>query len=184
MDGFSTRADANESGGAVIASSLAGASRGPCGDGSESHPLGRAVFSSRRLHGPAAGRSAAMAAFMAARQMGWWLRDRMWIAAAPVIVVAWAESILGLVQFYSMRGGGLNVGSVTGTYVNRNHFAGLLELAFPLALMWSISVWRRGVTQPDQPAKTALRAASCWPWQRACWRASLYRYRAWAFCRL
>ena len=27
-----------------------------------------------------------------------------------------------------------NIGSVTGTYVNRNHFAGLMEMAFPLSL--------------------------------------------------
>ena len=49
-----------------------------------------------------------MAAFIAARQMGLWLRDRMWIAVAPIVVVAWAESVLGLTQFYSMRGSGLN----------------------------------------------------------------------------
>jgi O-antigen ligase len=101
----------------------------------------------------------AMAVFVTARQMGWWLRDRMWIATAPVVCIAWAESALGLIQFYSMRGGGLKVGSATGTYVNRNHFAGLLELAFPLALMWSISVWRSGVTRPAQTTNVALRAA-------------------------
>jgi O-antigen ligase len=100
-----------------------------------------------------------MAAFIAARQMGLWLRDRMWIAVAPIVVVAWAESVLGLTQFYSMRGSGLNAGSATGTYVNRNHFAGLLELAFPLALMWSISLWRRAPARSEQSWNLALQAA-------------------------
>ena len=37
------------------------------------------------------------------------------------------EMIFGRVKHYG-------VGSVTGTYVNRNHFAGFLEMAFPLSL--------------------------------------------------
>jgi O-antigen ligase len=38
-----------------------------------------------------------------------------------------SEKIFGYQKRY-------NIGSVTGTYVNRNHFAGLMEMAFPLSL--------------------------------------------------
>ena len=102
----------------------------------------------------------AMAAFVAAREMAWWLRHRMWIAVAPVIGLAWLESVLGLAQFYFMRMAGGHAGSATGTYVNRNHFAGLLEMTFPLAVMWSLATWRTGnATGLDQPVGTALRTA-------------------------
>jgi len=86
----------------------------------------------------------ALAVFVAVREMGWWWRDRVWIAAAPVMIVAWCESVLGLVQFGMMRAAGGDVASATGTYVNRNHFAGLLEMAFPLAVAGAFAAWRKG----------------------------------------
>lgn len=87
----------------------------------------------------------AMAAFLAACQMGWLWRDRLWVAVAPVIGIAGIESLVGLLQFYSMPAeGDTPVVPVSGTYVNRNHFAGLLEMAFPLALMAVVAAWRAG----------------------------------------
>jgi O-antigen ligase len=91
----------------------------------------------------------AMAAFVAAREMGWWWRDRIWIAMAPVVGIAWLESVLGLMQFYFMRTAGVQTGAATGTYVNRNHFAGLLEIAFPLAIMWAVATWRQGMSRSE-----------------------------------
>jgi O-antigen ligase len=101
----------------------------------------------------------AMAALVVAREMAWWWRDRIWIALAPVVGVAALESLLGLAQFYFTRSAGGETGSVTGTYVNRNHFAGLLEMAFPLAVVLAISAWRKGATLSDQTVGPALRAA-------------------------
>ncbi len=43
-----------------------------------------------------------------------------------------SEKILGVPKKY-------NLGSVTGTFVNRNHFAGFLEMAFPLALGYALA---------------------------------------------
>jgi O-antigen ligase len=43
-----------------------------------------------------------------------------------------SEKIFGYEKRY-------NVGSVTGTYINRNHFAGLMEMAFPLSLGYLLS---------------------------------------------
>jgi len=84
-----------------------------------------------------------MAAFVVAREMAWWWRGRIWVAVAPVLTVAFTESLLGLIQFYFLRGADGETGSVSGSYVNRDHFAGLLEMGFPLAVILAISVWRK-----------------------------------------
>lgn len=99
----------------------------------------------------------AMAAFVAAREMGWQWRDRMWIAVAPVIGVASIESLLGLLQFRFLRMAAGAPGPVTGTYVNRNHFSGLLEMAFPLAVMAALAAWRKGAwRRQGSPVSPAL----------------------------
>lgn len=100
----------------------------------------------------------AAAAFIAACEMGWWWRERLWIAVVPVIAIAWLESALGLTQFYIMRAAG-ETGSVSGTYANRDHYAGLLEMAFPLALLWAIAVWRDARSKPIQRIAPALTSA-------------------------
>jgi O-antigen ligase len=92
----------------------------------------------------------AMAAFVAAREMAWWWRGRMWIVVAPIVGVAFFESLLGLAQFYFVRAAGGEVGPAAGTYANPDHFAGLLEMAFPVAVVLAISVWRKSVAQGNQ----------------------------------
>jgi O-antigen ligase len=98
----------------------------------------------------------AMAVFVAAREMGWRWRDRLWVAVAPVIGVAWIESVLGLFQFGLMRRSGGAAGPVSGSYANRDHFAGLLEIAFPLALMGAVAAWRNGKTSAALQASLSL----------------------------
>ncbi len=100
----------------------------------------------------------AMAAFVVAREMAWWWRDRIWIAVAPIVGVAWLESVLGLAQFYFMRVGG-ETGSIAGSYVNRNHFAGLLEMAFPVAVALALSAWRKSADVFGHTLGPALRMA-------------------------
>ncbi len=86
---------------------------------------------------------AATAAFLSTRQMASWWRKRIWILILPIVAVAFPESILGILQFYSMRAARGASDPATGTYVYHNHFAGLLEMAFPLALLWAIWIWRQ-----------------------------------------
>lgn len=84
----------------------------------------------------------AFAIFVAAREMPrWWTGRKVWIAVAPVIGVALLEAVVGMAQFNA--GGDVSAGArpVSGTYVNRNHYAGLLELALPLALTWALALW-------------------------------------------
>jgi O-antigen ligase len=63
----------------------------------------------------------------------------LWLVTAPFVAVAVLEAVLGLVQRY-WAGNEL----AQGTYVNRNHYAGLLEMALPFAVMNAVAVWRRG----------------------------------------
>lgn len=102
----------------------------------------------------------AMAAFVAAREMAWWWRRRMWVVVAPVIGVACFESILGLIQFYFNRIANGQGGLVSGTYVSHNHFAGLVEMGFPVALMWAIATWRKGESDRNRSVPSALWTAT------------------------
>jgi len=79
-----------------------------------------------------------------------------WFLAAPLVIIASLEAILGLFQFY------LNSGQIPshGTYVNRNHFAGLLEMALPFALMYSVAVLRRNRSRWSSPLRPALVACA------------------------
>ncbi len=59
------------------------------------------------------------------------LRKRLWLLALPIITIASFQAIVGLVQ---VGMGGPNT-LARGGYLNRNHFAGLLEMSFPFAVM-------------------------------------------------
>jgi O-antigen ligase len=58
-------------------------------------------------------------------------RGRAWALALPLVLVACAEAALGLVQTFATAGG-----FARGTYVHRNHFAGLMEMALPFAVVY------------------------------------------------
>ncbi len=104
--------------------------------------------------------ASAMAMFVAARQLAWLWKDRLWMVVAPVVGIATFESLLGLIRYYEMKLAGGRIDAVTGTYVNRNHFAGLLELALPLALLWAFSIWRKGATRLERSFSAGLQSAS------------------------
>ena len=84
----------------------------------------------------------ATAAFFAVRTLSARWRLSRWLLVAPVILVGWLESLLGMLQFRTIRVAGGASRFVTGTYVNRDHFAALLEMAFPLALLSAVAMWR------------------------------------------
>jgi len=81
--------------------------------------------------------------FFAARNLTWRWPERAWRVSLPLLVVASAEAILGLVQFF-----GFPDGLARGTYVNRNHFAGLLEMALPFAVAYPFAAMRRQGLEP------------------------------------
>jgi O-antigen ligase len=67
-------------------------------------------------------------------------RGRVEILVAVILASALFQSFYGMAEVFSGHEAILgrpkryNIGSVTGTYVNRNHLAGFLEMAFPLSL--------------------------------------------------
>ena len=75
--------------------------------------------------------------FFMARELSWRMRSGRWWLMTPVIVTGTLEAVLGVAQY---SGGG---GRAHGTYVNPNHFAGLLHMAFPPAVMIGVTLLRR-----------------------------------------
>lgn len=90
--------------------------------------------------------------FLMTRDLTWRL-ERPWLAAWPLVAIASFEAGLGLVQSYTEEGV-----VARGTYINRNHFAGFLEIALPFAVMQAVAIVRRGQNRKESPAGPALRA--------------------------
>lgn len=95
-----------------------------------------------------------VAAFLLVRE----LKDQGWWAAVPLVVIAGLEAVLGLMQFY----GDQTPVNAHGTYVNRNHFAGLLEMALPFAVMYPVTVLKKAHHRYSAPALPALKACVGW----------------------
>ena len=91
--------------------------------------------------------------FLLARELVWRWSARPWVVVAPLVAVGALEGALGLAQVYL---GGARV--ATGTYVYKNHYAGLLELCFPFALMGAVALMRHRRRSHRTPAKPALAA--------------------------
>jgi O-antigen ligase len=81
--------------------------------------------------------------FLVARQLMVEFRQREWAVAYPLTAIAALLAVLGIAQYYL---GAEEIGA-SGTYANRNHFAGLLELCLPFPVCLAISHWRK---QPDK----------------------------------
>ena len=72
-----------------------------------------------------------------------WMMRRgggVWWAVAPMIAVATAEAVLGLIQY----GMGEGATIATGTYANRNHLAGLMEMSLPFVVVMAVWILRHG----------------------------------------
>jgi O-antigen ligase len=77
-----------------------------------------------------------IAVFFLMRELGWRFAERPFAAFMPLIAAGAAEAALGLVQVSIASPNG----EATGTYNNRDHFSGMLEMILPLAVMhgWTI----------------------------------------------
>jgi putative inorganic carbon (hco3(-)) transporter len=76
-------------------------------------------------------------AFVLLRELAWHARQhRSWAPAVPLIAIAAIEAIIGLAQ----SAGAAEAGSVSGTYANKNHFAGLLEMVLPIAVACGLAL--------------------------------------------
>jgi O-antigen ligase len=101
----------------------------------------------------------AVLTFFLARELCWRWRGKCWIAAAPLIMAGIAEALIGAAQAYLQRAGD-NAVVVNGTYVNKNHYAALLEMTLPLALAAGAAVYRAGLVPHERPAAPAIKASA------------------------
>jgi O-antigen ligase len=87
--------------------------------------------------------------FFLMRDLTWrsW-RRKSWAAVTPLIGIAALEACLGF--FQSAAGG-----TVQGTYRNRNHFAGLLEMGLPISVAFAIALLKPE-TSPPAPHRSGL----------------------------
>jgi O-antigen ligase len=77
-------------------------------------------------------------------------QNRIWAPVIPILAVAVLESSIGLLRFFFEVD--LTAGA-RGTYANRNHFAGLLEMVLPFALMYSVALYRLRYTRKKHEKK-------------------------------
>ena len=103
--------------------------------------------------------AACILVFLVVREIAWRASNRNppWMVALPLVVVAGLEAILGLVQFHT---GATDGKGAHGTFANRDHFAGLLEMALPFAAMYGLAVLGRSRTRSASPLGPSLAAAA------------------------
>ncbi|RJR31562.1 MAG: hypothetical protein C4576_31645 [Desulfobacteraceae bacterium] len=85
-------------------------------------------------------------------------RKRIETAAMAILILGCFETIYGMSQTFT---GSDHIwwyrkpfhGSVTGTYVNRNHFAGLMEMVMILALLYAAALSERKKTNGSPPIR-------------------------------
>ena len=92
------------------------------------------------------------------------------ILIALVIAIAALQALLGLLQYGTLQSGGSPLvvegasgGSAVGTYANRNHLAGLIEMVLPVALallFYHLSRLKRDVTGPTTVKRGAAAAGT------------------------
>ena len=90
--------------------------------------------------------------FLLVRDLSLRTARRPWAAAAPLIAVVGLEALLGFLQALGTGG------DASGTYNSRDHYAGLLEMALPFALMYAVAILQRS-RRPGGASATAALAA-------------------------
>lgn len=83
--------------------------------------------------------------FVMTRELAWRTRGRRWLVIAPVLMIAAAEAVYGVFQYSQDT-------AAHGTYVNRDHFAGLLELSLPFATVYPFAAMNARRPQPFRQA--------------------------------
>ncbi|HUE71279.1 MAG TPA: O-antigen ligase family protein [Pirellulaceae bacterium] len=98
---------------------------------------------------------AAIAVFLLIARIAASDRKASWRLVAPIVAIAALEASLGLAQVHLQQ----EIRPARGTYVNNNHFSGLLEMALPFAVIYPVALIRRNRRSWDIPIKTAVVAS-------------------------
>jgi O-antigen ligase len=97
-----------------------------------------------------------IAVFLLVREIAWCRSDRPWMPVFPIIIIGGLEAALGLLQYALSE----TAGPAHGTYVNRNHFAGLLEMTLPFAVIYPVAMLRRRRSRRHFSAPLVLKACT------------------------
>jgi O-antigen ligase len=81
-----------------------------------------------------------------------------WLAIWPIVAIGALEAGLGLWQHF----GGTGEQARWGTYANRDHYAGFLEMAMPFAVVYPVALMRRARARWHSPVAPALAACGVW----------------------
>jgi O-antigen ligase len=77
---------------------------------------------------------------------------QIWTLALPIVLIGGLEAAVGILQIFY----GDPKAAVSGTFANRDHFAGLLELCLPFAVMLPVAVWRRKGKEPESSLESVV----------------------------
>ena len=81
-------------------------------------------------------------------------RDSPWVTVLPLLAVSGSEAALGCYQVFL----GAAADGAKGTYMNRDHFAALLEMALPFALVRPLAALRTEHARHESPVLPAIKA--------------------------
>ncbi len=117
-----------------------------------------------------------IATFFLVRELAWRFAERPWVSVAPLFALGFIEAVFGMIQVSA----GWPNAQGTGTYTNRDHFSGMLEMLLPLAVMFGWAILQKWREHFDQSAKPALQVGSTWPGALFCGHCLFHR-RGWDF---
>ncbi len=95
--------------------------------------------------------------FAVIRDIAWRWQEKAWAVFWPLLAVAGLQAALGMAQFYMGAGA---TAFARGSYENRNHFAGLLELVLPIAIMYALAQIHRKRNRFEAPAGPAVKCSA------------------------
>lgn len=99
-----------------------------------------------------------IATFLLVRELAWCFSTRPWVVALPIILIAAFEASLGMFQVFAKWPSG----QATGTYTNRDHFAGFLEMVLPFALLFGLVIFRSTTYASNLSIRSALAVCAIW----------------------
>ena len=88
------------------------------------------------------------------RALAYESQSHPWVLIWPILLIGTLEAALGIFQAYAEGGEGL----ARGTYASRDHYAAMLEMILPFALMQAVSILVRDRKRHESPALPALKA--------------------------
>lgn len=99
-----------------------------------------------------------IATFFLVRELAWRFVDTPWVTVVPLLALGFIESVFGMIQVSA----GWPTAQATGTYTNRDHFSGMLEMLLPLAVMFGWAILQRQRENFDQNLSPALQVGTAW----------------------